>query len=305
MFSCGKNVAALVIARLVDQGHLRYDAKVSEYWPEFGANDKVELKVEDILRHEGGLTTLKHSFQWNEFATDSIKQNVIGNVIEKCKTVFPSNNYNSDGTVSKRGYHSVTRGLILNEIVRRVDPKGRTIGEICRDDLQLEDLYCGIKEAELSRVTQLEAMSMGQVAKHTLLPYFLGSQVHISIFDLYRLNNLVKSTRDRIGSQKPVYVNVPKEPYLGYKMMEEDEIRKGELPSANFIGNAKGLGKLASVMANKGKTSNGEDRIISEETWDKMHGNAVWSQDAVLGWFNKHFLLSRLKIFRHNMIRLR
>ena len=38
----------------------------------------------------------------------------------------------TDGTVSKRSYHAQTRGLVLNEVIRRVDPQGRTLGEILR-----------------------------------------------------------------------------------------------------------------------------------------------------------------------------
>ena len=190
---------------------------------------------------------------------------------------------NPDGTESKRAYHTVTRGLILNEIVRRVDPKGRTIGEICREDLELDDLYCGVREEELGRVTALDAMSMGWVATQSLLPYFLGSQVDISIFDLYRFNKHIQSARQKTGPQKPLYVNVPKVPYLLYKLYEESDIRKGELPSSNFHGNARSLGKLASILSNKGKTTNKNERIISEEAWDKMHDRAIWAQDAMLG----------------------
>ena len=36
---------------------------------------------------------------------------------------------------SKQQYHALSRGWILNEIVRRADPKGRTIGEFLRDDI--------------------------------------------------------------------------------------------------------------------------------------------------------------------------
>ena len=68
VFSCGKNISSIVVATLVDKGLLQYDAKVAEYWPEFGTNGKENIKIEDILRHEGGLTTLKHSFERNEFS---------------------------------------------------------------------------------------------------------------------------------------------------------------------------------------------------------------------------------------------
>jgi hypothetical protein len=36
---------------------------------------------------------------------------------------------------NKREYHAVTRGLVINEIVRRVDPLGRTVGEFLRAEV--------------------------------------------------------------------------------------------------------------------------------------------------------------------------
>ena len=85
---------AIVIAMLVDRGFLKYDAKVADYWPEFRVNGKEDIKLEDILRHEGGLTTFKHSFKWNEFSREHIKKNVLGSVIESCKAEYPQNHLN-------------------------------------------------------------------------------------------------------------------------------------------------------------------------------------------------------------------
>ena len=47
-------MAAIVVARLVDQSLLRYDAQVTDYWPEFAKNGKggENIKVSDVLRHE-------------------------------------------------------------------------------------------------------------------------------------------------------------------------------------------------------------------------------------------------------------
>ena len=38
-----------------NRGHLRYDALVKEYWPEFGRNGKDNITVEMMLSHQGGL----------------------------------------------------------------------------------------------------------------------------------------------------------------------------------------------------------------------------------------------------------
>ena len=108
---------------LVDKGLLRYDEKVSTYWPEFASNGKSEIKLEDVLRHESGLARFNgYKHNQEDILRENLKKNSMGSVIEKCSPVFPSPD--SCGG-SKRNYHAGTRGFILNEIVRRVDPQKR------------------------------------------------------------------------------------------------------------------------------------------------------------------------------------
>ena len=103
---------------------LNYSEKVSKYWPEFGQNDKENITVADVLRHESGLSWLDHTFAKEDFYSENIKANKIGEIIEKCAQKFPGK--------TSREYHLISRGCILNEIIRRVDPQNRTIGEIIR-----------------------------------------------------------------------------------------------------------------------------------------------------------------------------
>ena len=50
-----KSLEAIAVAYLVDRGQISYDAKVTEYWPEFGANGKEGITVADVMRHEAGM----------------------------------------------------------------------------------------------------------------------------------------------------------------------------------------------------------------------------------------------------------
>ena len=121
------------------------------------------------------------------------------------------------------------------------------------------------------------------VKKLSLIPYFLGSSVHISIFDLYRLTKFMQGIREKVGSQRPIIKNLPKDPKDHHTTYEHPETRKGEIPSANFHGNARSLAKLASIMANKGKCEENGKQLFSEKTWTKMHDNSTWADDAILG----------------------
>ena len=66
----------------------RYDAKVVDYWPEFGANGKSELTVADVMRHEAGLSRLDTTMCQEDLTRERIKENVVGAVIEKQKQVY-------------------------------------------------------------------------------------------------------------------------------------------------------------------------------------------------------------------------
>ena len=56
LFSTTKAVAALMVARLVDEGRLAYDQRVADVWPEFAQNGKQDVTVEQALSHQAGLS---------------------------------------------------------------------------------------------------------------------------------------------------------------------------------------------------------------------------------------------------------
>ena len=60
-----------------------YDALVTDYWPEFGANGKGALTLADILRHEGGLMKFDESIAAEDLTTQRIKENSVGAIIER------------------------------------------------------------------------------------------------------------------------------------------------------------------------------------------------------------------------------
>ena len=123
MFSSTKSLAALVVALLVERDHLAYDAPVATVWPEFAQNGKGAITLSDVLRHESGLAFLNKPLTFDMMAPAAVARNEIGAHFEaqeplgwECPTPeFPA-------ILSTRCYHGITRGLILNEIVRRADP---------------------------------------------------------------------------------------------------------------------------------------------------------------------------------------
>ena len=125
MYSSGKNIEAIIMAMLYDKGLFKYEDPVIKYWPEFGQNGKVGVKICDILRHECGLTSFSKPLGSFENAwTENIKLNKVGESIEGEKQNFPESR---DGINFKRYYHATSRGLLINELVRRIHTQVLTI----------------------------------------------------------------------------------------------------------------------------------------------------------------------------------
>ena len=50
VFSASKAVTSVAVAMLVDRGVLDYGDRVCQHWPEFGAEGKERITIEDVLR---------------------------------------------------------------------------------------------------------------------------------------------------------------------------------------------------------------------------------------------------------------
>ena len=145
VFSTTKAIAALLIARLVDQGRLSYEQTVASVWPEFAQAGKDEITVGQATSHQAGLAGLRDPMDpalWLDWTA----------ITERLAAMAP---LWPPGSAS--GYHPITFGYIAGEIFRRVD--GRTMGRALREDLADPfglDLWIGLPEAEFGRVAELE-----------------------------------------------------------------------------------------------------------------------------------------------------
>ncbi|HET9180262.1 MAG TPA: exo-beta-N-acetylmuramidase NamZ domain-containing protein [Terriglobia bacterium] len=71
MASCTKIVVTTTaIMQLFEQGKVRLDDPVSEYWPEFAANGKQDITVRELMTHYSGLPPdLDLSYDWSGYDT--------------------------------------------------------------------------------------------------------------------------------------------------------------------------------------------------------------------------------------------
>lgn len=145
IFSTTKAVAATMIGRLVEAGKLRYDQPVAELWPEFAANGKAAVTVEQVLSHQAGLPGFVEPIDPTLWYDPPV---IAAMLAAKAPMWTP-------GTAS--GYHALTVGYLVGEIYRRAD--GRSLGAALREDITGPaglDLWIGLPESEHDRVADLK-----------------------------------------------------------------------------------------------------------------------------------------------------
>ncbi|CAD5209566.1 unnamed protein product [Bursaphelenchus okinawaensis] len=147
-FSSTKAVTALCMAKLVDMKKVQYDDLVTKYWPEFWKNGKEKITVQWVMSHMAGLPYFDKHLSYEDALNNPEK---ISEIIENEYPKYPPG--------SHVGYHPVTYGWIVDQIVGRVDEKHRSLGQFYREEVQnkLEDCdyYLGLPASESHRVARL------------------------------------------------------------------------------------------------------------------------------------------------------
>ncbi|MGV9286508.1 serine hydrolase domain-containing protein [Streptomyces sp. NPDC003719] len=136
--SATKGVAAAVPLLLHQRGELDLDAPVAEYWPEFKAHGKERVLVRHVLNHRAGLPVLDRPLTPDE-ALDPLRG---PEAVAAQEPVW------EPGT--GHGYHALTYGWLLDELVRRVTG-GRSTGEWIADEIAGPlglDLWLGLPAEE-------------------------------------------------------------------------------------------------------------------------------------------------------------
>ena len=102
---------------LVDRGLLDYDKPVADYWPEFSQGNKERVTVGDLMSHAGGVHGVSKRISLSVMLEQGEQLSQI-----LAATPLDDRTWRQKGN---QGYHGITRGLYANELVKRVDPKGR------------------------------------------------------------------------------------------------------------------------------------------------------------------------------------
>lgn len=256
VFSVTKSIGALCVAMLVDRGWVAYEDKVTTFWPEFGQNGKEDITVEHIVNHQAGLPMFVEDISLEVAKNDHER---IAKIIEKSPPLW------KPGT--KSGYHAVTYGWLVDQIVRKVDPKKRSIGTFFREEVAQKhsiDLHIGLPPEEEYTVARLRPTPFKYFLRElwnspTLATIFFAMiWVRISNFgfpEVFKYPGFMKLQGGKLTINNP-------------------ELHFIEQAGALGITRAKDLAKLFSLVL-KGE-------IISKKTSERFYNPIIFGQDAVI-----------------------
>ena len=210
VWSTTKTMTSLCAFICADRGLIDFDAPVAKYWPEFAANGKEAVLVKHLLSHTSGLAGWDAPF---EVADIYDWEKSTSHLARQAPWWEPG---------SKSGYHGMTQGHLVGEVIRRVT--GKMLGEFFAEEvagpLDL-DFHIGLDPAHDSRVAPI-------------IPF------------------PPKDTDYDAMDKDSVVYKAAVGPKKGPEIANTIEWRRADIGAANGHGNARSVAKAQAIIANGG-----------------------------------------------------
>ena len=235
VYSTTKGVVALALACLIEEGKLSYEDRVIEHWPEFEGRGKGKITVAQLCAHQAGLyqfnpaLSLQEMYTWN---------NATENLAAQKPAWTPGSDY---------GYHSMTWGFLVGEIIRRLTGQspGRYIADKITSPINAE-FYIGVPDSKQANCA--EVVGPNHARK--------------------RLPKLSRRETPRLNNSDPLI--------RPFKDVSSTAWRSAEIPASNGHSSASGLAACYQLALSKEMLSRGIlSRALKQQTPD--------TPDLVLG----------------------
>lgn len=239
VYSTTKTMAALCALVLADRGEIDFDSPVARYWPEFAQNGKEKVQVRHFMSHSAGLSGMDEPmstadiYDWDKMVDALARQTP----------------WWEPGSAS--GYHALTQGHLIGEVVRRVT--GQSLGEFFQSDIAgplQADFYIGTPEVHFPRIGALIPPESG----------------------------LAQQTG---GDADSIAARTFKNPAADARASATSEWRKAEIPAANGHGNARSVVRAQTPVANGGRAFGVE--LMSKAGTQRVFDEQIFGKDLVLG----------------------
>uniref|UniRef100_A0A915PW13 Beta-lactamase-related domain-containing protein n=1 Tax=Setaria digitata TaxID=48799 RepID=A0A915PW13_9BILA len=270
VFSATKAVGALCIAVLIDRGRLQYSDRISQFWPEFGQNGKENITVGWVMNHRAGLATFDEPIS----KQDAFDHEKIAEIIERQKpnwtpgfthlstpltyyfleqdAIFLNRQILPSDLGTKTGYHAITYGWLVDQIIRHADLKHRGIGTFFKEEIAEKfdiDFHFGLPSEEEHTVSRLTTPPLSYKLKEIL--YDPRILYLLSILNLRPPNSLARKIRETTAWMK-MNTNV--------NTFNDPDLHRMEQAAALGITKAKDLAKLFALFL--------QGKIVSNDLLD-------------------------------------
>jgi CubicO group peptidase (beta-lactamase class C family) len=244
VYSTTKGMTAICAHQLVDRGLLDLDAPVATYWPEFAQAGKAALPVHYLLSHRAGMAAVRRPLQpsaiydWDAMTAVLAEQEP----------------WWEPGT--KHGYHALTYGWLVGEVVRRISRK--SLGTFFRDEVARPldlDFHIGLPQSAEARVAPL-------IPPPPPTPE--------------QLEMLAEILRDPESLLAKSFINPPLLP----ETANTREWRAAEIPAGNGHGSARALARVYGTLARGGALDG--VRVLSSESIGRALTEQANGPDALL-----------------------
>jgi CubicO group peptidase (beta-lactamase class C family) len=123
VYSATKGLAAMTLAIPHSRGWLDYEERVAKYWPEFAQKGKEKITVRQLLAHQAGLFAIH----------EPVDRSVVADLDRLAIVLARQKPAWEPGT--RQAYHAITLGFYEGELLRRVDPRHRSLGQFFQDEI--------------------------------------------------------------------------------------------------------------------------------------------------------------------------
>jgi CubicO group peptidase (beta-lactamase class C family) len=243
IFSVGKGLMSVLAARLAGSGRLDIDARVSAYWPEFGAAGKESVTVRQLISHQAGLPAVRHRLPAGAMLDWQLMTSAIA----------AQEPWWEPGTA--HGYHVNTFGFAVGEVLRRAS--GRTVGTLLREEVAGPlgaDVHIGLPAAEHGRVAEF---SWPAVPPAEAEPPELDDDQLMEYNAYFNPSGL-----------------------SGAGVVNTQTWREAELPSTNGHGTAQGIARVYAALAAGGAV--GGVRVVDARALADAITEQVYGPDRIL-----------------------
>ncbi|XP_063965209.1 beta-lactamase domain-containing protein 2-like [Lytechinus pictus] len=260
VYSTTKVIGAICIAKLVDEGLLEYQRPVADYWPEFGAHGKDDITVQQLMEHKAALPVIPLPITYSLLRDHAKLGSLFADMSPSWKP----------GTA--HGYHAVSIGPLTSELLRRVDPQGRTLGKYFDEEIAKPfgiDFFIGLPLEENHRTAKLICADPGPVVTYRSVRHSSKNRTATtgSMKDITYAKKLVQNA----GELRDFF-----------KTQNNPEYRAVEIASANGFGTAEALAKLMGILAVGGTDPITKKALLSKERVDSFLDSEPETTDKVI-----------------------